>query len=114
MSHSNQIREYLLTDRGVELVDPYIGAEGVLTGSARLSQAANEKAVLLQRQQAVARRRREFDSRRAGAERQIVDIRTALEVEEEELEAAARQGEAQEAELEGDRMTLAARRGAAE
>jgi circadian clock protein KaiC len=113
MSHSNQIREYLLTDRGVELVDPYIGAEGVLTGSARLSQEASEKAAILQRQQAVARRRREFDSRHAATERQIVDMRTALEVEEEELEASARQGEAEEAELEGGRTAIAARRGAA-
>lgn len=113
MSHSNQIREYLLTDRGVELVEPYIGAEGVLTGSARMSQEASERATLLQRQQAVARRRREFDSRRAGAERQILDMRTALEVEEVELEASARQGEAEDAELEDGRMTIAARRGAA-
>jgi circadian clock protein KaiC len=112
MSHSNQIREYLLTNHGVELVDPYIGAEGVLTGSARLSQTAVEKAAVLQRQQAVDRRRREFDSRRAAAERHILDTRTALEVEELELEASARQGEAQEAELEGDRATIAARRGA--
>ena len=113
MSHSNQIREYLLTDHGVELVEPYIGAEGVLTGSARMSQEASERATLLQRQQAVARRRREFDSRRAGAERQILDMRTALEVEEVELEASARQGEAEDAELEDGRMTIAARRGAA-
>jgi circadian clock protein KaiC len=112
MSHSNQIREYLLTNHGVELVDPYIGAEGVLTGSARLSQAAVEKAGVLQRQQASDRRRREFESRRAAAERQILDTRTALEVEEAELDAWAKQGEAQEAELQGDRMTLAARRGA--
>ena len=112
MSHSNQIREYLLTNNGVELVDPYIGAEGVLTGSARLSQTAVEKAAVLQRQQAVDRKRREFASRRAATERQIEDTRTALQVEEEELEASARQVAAQEAELEGDRMTIAARRGA--
>ena len=37
MGHSNQIREFLLTDHGVELVDVYAGAAGVLTGSARLT-----------------------------------------------------------------------------
>src|SRR6185369_5052085 len=38
MSHSNQIREFLLTDQGVQLLDVYTGPEGVLTGSARVSQ----------------------------------------------------------------------------
>ena len=44
MAHSNQIREFLLTDHGVELKDVYIGPEGVLTGSLRLAQEAREQA----------------------------------------------------------------------
>ncbi len=36
MAHSNQVREFQITDKGVQLVDIFIGAEGVLTGSARL------------------------------------------------------------------------------
>ena len=44
MAHSNQIREFLLTDRGIELQDVYLGPEGVLTGSARQAQEAREKA----------------------------------------------------------------------
>ena len=28
MSHSNQIREFKLTDHGIELLDVYVGAEG--------------------------------------------------------------------------------------
>jgi circadian clock protein KaiC len=38
MSHSNQIREFKLTDDGIELLDVNIGPESVLTGSALLSQ----------------------------------------------------------------------------
>src|SRR5688572_20496012 len=38
MAHSNQVREFLITAKGVKLVDAYLGAAGVLTGSARLSQ----------------------------------------------------------------------------
>ncbi len=38
MAHSNQIREFLLTENGVQLTEVYLGPEGVLTGSARLSQ----------------------------------------------------------------------------
>ena len=39
IAHSNQVREFLLTDHGIELIDAYIGSEGVLMGSARSSQA---------------------------------------------------------------------------
>ncbi|HEX2222957.1 MAG TPA: circadian clock protein KaiC, partial [Thermoanaerobaculia bacterium] len=44
MAHSNQVREFLLTSRGIELADVYIGPEGVLTGSARLAEDARRKA----------------------------------------------------------------------
>src|ERR1700686_4344146 len=44
MDHSNQIREFLLTNDGLRLLDVYVGPEGVLTGSARLSLEGREKA----------------------------------------------------------------------
>src|SRR5205807_95470 len=44
MAHSNQIRQFLITDHGIDLVDVYIGAGQVLTGSARLAQEAVERA----------------------------------------------------------------------
>ena len=43
MAHSNQIREFLLTDQGIELADVYVGPQGVLTGSARQAQEAQER-----------------------------------------------------------------------
>ncbi len=43
MAHSNQIREFMMTDRGVNLRDIYIGPRGVLTGSARVAQEAEER-----------------------------------------------------------------------
>src|SRR6202022_960938 len=43
MAHSNQIREFLLTSQGIELADVYVGPEGVLTGSARQAQEAQER-----------------------------------------------------------------------
>ncbi|MDQ1380174.1 MAG: circadian clock protein KaiC, partial [Actinomycetota bacterium] len=44
MAHSNQLREFLLTAAGIELADVYVGADGVLTGSARQAQEARELA----------------------------------------------------------------------
>src|SRR6185436_15705136 len=54
MAHSNQIREFLISDRGIDVVDAYIGANGVLTGSARAAQNALEKAAVLANQQEAA------------------------------------------------------------
>ena len=70
MSHSNQVREYRITDAGIELIAPYVGPEGVLTGTARLSQAAREAAALARRREEAERRRRAETHRRVAARRQ--------------------------------------------
>src|SRR6185437_7110755 len=49
MAHSNQIREFVLTNQGVKLLDVYVGASGVLTGTARLAQEARERAEATER-----------------------------------------------------------------
>ena len=42
IAHSNQVREFLLSRHGVDLVDVYRDAKGVLVGSARIAQLALE------------------------------------------------------------------------
>jgi circadian clock protein KaiC len=91
MAHSNQIREFLISDRGVDLVDAYIGASGVLTGSARVAQGALEKAVVLANQQEAATLKREVERKRAALERQISDMRSDYETEAVELRRIAEQ-----------------------
>ncbi len=85
MAHSNQIREFLISDRGIDLVDAYIGPGGVLTGSARAAQTATEKAAALAEQQEAGRRKRELTRKRAALERQISGLRSEHEASEEEL-----------------------------
>ena len=114
MNHSNQVREYRLTDHGVELIDVYVGPGGVLTGAARLTQEAQEQAASLQRGQEAERRRRDFEAKRAIAERQILETRAALEAEERELAMLNEQAETRESVLRQDRATIGARRGLAE
>ena len=86
MPHSNQIREFLLTSRGIELNDVYLGAEGVLTGSARVAQEAREKATAVQRQQDVEAKQRELERRREALEARITALRKEFEAESQELE----------------------------
>ncbi len=85
MAHSNQIREFLISDRGIDLVDAYIGPSGVLTGSARAAQTARETAEALAGQQEAARRKRELERKRAALERQISGLRSEHEAGAEEL-----------------------------
>jgi circadian clock protein KaiC len=89
MAHSNQIRELLIGDGGVELVPAYLGAEGVLTGSARVAQQARVNAMEAERQQDVARRRRAFEQRRAEIEAQMAALRAELAAQQSEVERLA-------------------------
>jgi circadian clock protein KaiC len=105
-AHSNQIREFLLSDHGLELKDVYIGPEGVLTGSLRLAQEAREKAAAATRQQEIERRQRELERKRRMLETQIAAQRTQFEAEQEELEIllAQEQAVAERSRLNRDEM----------
>jgi circadian clock protein KaiC len=85
MAHSNQVREFLISDRGIDLVDAYIGPSGVLTGAARVAQTAREKAEALASQQEAARRQRELKRKRAALEQQIAGLRSEHEASAVEL-----------------------------
>jgi circadian clock protein KaiC len=110
MRHSNQIREFLLTDQGVELVDVYLGAEGVLAGSARLSQEARERAAAAARQEELASLQRRLDRRKSTVEAQILALRAEIEAEEEEVGKRVRQALLQERDLVANRAALASAR----
>jgi circadian clock protein KaiC len=85
MAHSNQVREFLISERGIDLVDAYIGPNGVLTGASRVAQAAREKAEALAGRQEAARRKRELEHKRMMIEQQIAALRAEYETEEVDL-----------------------------
>jgi circadian clock protein KaiC len=91
MAHSNQIREFLISDRGIDVVDAYIGPSGVLTGSARAAQGALEKAAVLASQQEAAQLKREVERKRKALERHIGGMRADYETEALELRRIAEQ-----------------------
>jgi circadian clock protein KaiC len=92
MKHSNQVRELIMTDEGIELKDVYVGAAGVLTGSARLSQEAREKAEILSNEQAFEFKQRELERKRKILDAQIIAMRTAFESEEDNLKKTVSEG----------------------
>ena len=86
MAHSNQIREFLLTENGIELQDVYIGPAGVLTGSARLAQEAREEDEERQQLYALEERRRQSERKRKVLEAQIAALQADIAAEEAELQ----------------------------
>lgn len=86
MSHSNQVREFILSDNGAQLRDVYIGSGLVLTGSSRVAQEAHDKALALECQQEIERKQREIERKKTLIEAQIIALRTQFELEKEDLD----------------------------
>ena len=107
IGHSNQIREFILTDRGIELKDVYAGAEGVLTGSARAAQEAREKAAAQLRREAIERKKRELERKRQALDTQIVALRAQFETEAEEIKKEIALETSREQALQMDRVQMA-------
>jgi circadian clock protein KaiC len=74
MPHSNQVREFVFTDHGVDLVDVYLAGERVLTGTARISQEAQEQAASELRGRDQVRRLRDLANRRKALDAQIAAL----------------------------------------
>jgi circadian clock protein KaiC len=88
MAHSNQIREFVLTEHGIDLVEVYTGKDGVLTGSARLVQAANERAAQAAREAELAEHERRYQRKHAMIQAQIAALQLELESEAFEVSRA--------------------------
>lgn len=85
IAHSNQVREFVLTDHGIELIDAYVGSDGVLMGSARSDQLARERAAELERQHATAHKERELRRKQDLYEAQLVALKGQYETERDAL-----------------------------
>lgn len=86
MAHSNQIREYLLTDHGVKIEDVYLGPSGsLLMGSSRAAQEAKEMAEAVVQSQNTSRKKRELESKLKALDAQITALISESEIQKEEL-----------------------------
>jgi circadian clock protein KaiC len=85
MAHSNQLREFVLSDKGIQLLDVYKGSEGVLFGSARMAQESSEIDNRLRKNEEIERKKRELDSKRKLMENEIALLKEQFAREEEEM-----------------------------
>lgn len=112
MAHSNQVREFLITSRGVDLVEPYVGPEGVLTGTARVAQEEREARADRDREAEKRRAERLLQRKQALLEQRIAELRAEFAAEEAELGAIARAASEQEEQRLASRARMSDLRGA--
>ena len=84
MAHSNQLREFVLSEKGIQLLDLYKGTEGVLFGSARMAQQSREAADRLLKNEETGRKKRELEARRKLMENEIALMKEKFARDEEE------------------------------
>jgi len=111
MAHSNQLREFSLSRRGIQLLQPYIGPAGVLTGTSRLSQEAQERANAVSRQQDIDRKREEIERKRRALQAQIDVLKTEFSAEETGLERDLQEFQKAQEQVQLNRAQMARSRG---
>lgn len=110
MAHSNQVREFRLTSQGVQLLDVYVGAAGVLTGTARLAQEARERDAETARLEEVSRHERELQRRHIALQAQLEALQLELEGNVQERERLHEQTERRRVTTLSDRAAMSAAR----
>jgi len=111
MAHSNQVREFVLSDAGIALVDVSLGADRVLTGSARVAQATHERTAAALRRKDDERKLRQLAGRRMAIAAQIAALQAEAEAEEAEVNFAIAREALQEKTTQQNSADMAQLRG---
>ncbi|MGZ4001282.1 MAG: circadian clock protein KaiC, partial [Mucilaginibacter sp.] len=106
MKHSNQVREFIISDDGLDLVDVYLGPDGVLTGSAREARQIEERTGIALQDYAIDAKDREINRRRKVLESKIFGLQTEFESTEEELNKIYLQEELKKQVVENSREEM--------
>ncbi len=105
IAHSNQVREFVMSDHGIQLLEPYLGEGGALTGSARRAEEARVRRAEADRRSDVARLQDQIVHRRRRAQAQIEALQAELAADESELK---RMTDAEDAYLKQSTMDVEA------
>ena len=107
MFHSNQVREFIITNNGIKIVDLYLGPNGMVTGSARISQISREKADKLIRQQEIERQQRELEQKRQAIDLKIKELESNYKIEKQDLDTTIEQEKLKEESFKKERDMMA-------
>jgi len=107
MSHSNQVRELLISDKGLTLADVYFGPAGVLLGSAKTMEDQRRAQEAKRSDEERTRQERVLELKRATLEARISALRAEFAAEEEEVHRQIREARESAANARTDRESLA-------
>ncbi len=107
MGHSNQVREFNLTDKGIVIADTYLGPSGVLTGSARAAREVQEETALIEQRSELGRKKCELERKRRVMEARIEELKAGFETDKEELERLAHEEKEKETARAAQRALMA-------
>ena len=85
MGHSNQVREFVITNHGIELLDVELGPNGILTGAARQTHKFKKTMSDIKLQNEISRKDREIERKRRVLEANIEALRNEFESAQDEL-----------------------------
>jgi circadian clock protein KaiC len=106
MKNSNQVREFLITDEGIEIIEVALGSDGVLIGSARtayeLEKATNEAL----RERELERKNKEIERKKTIVDEKILSLRSEFELAKDELTRIYAEGELKKEILEKNRKEM--------
>ncbi len=110
MKHSNQVREFMITDKGLDLLEVYLGEGGILVGSAREAQQLSEVAGVELRTHALTRKDREIDRKRKVLEAKIASLQEEFDSIQEELNRSYNEEDLRKQIMERNRIELSQKR----
>ena len=108
---SNQVREFLLTSDGIDIVDVYAGEDELLMGSRRSEAEARQRSRRLLRQDALTASQRRADVRRAAMRAQIAVLEAEMEAETVTAEIGINEDRARQKQLDYEEHGRAGSRG---
>jgi circadian clock protein KaiC len=111
IAHSNQVREFVMSDKGISLIPPYLGEGAALTGAARRAEEARLQREEVRRKTEVGRLQGQIDHRRRRTKAQIEVLKAELESDESELKQMIAEEDAFLRQADVDARALAKRRG---
>jgi len=107
MAHSNQIREFFLTDHGAKLMDVAIGPDGIVTGSARVALQVKEASSVVAREQASEAKRGSLAHKRIALQARIKALQAEFDAEAQAVDMEVEQDRLCEQRAQGERLRLA-------
>jgi circadian clock protein KaiC len=85
MRSSNQVREFIISDKGIEIVELMISPKGVVVGSARKSYELEREKEKISKKRDIIRKNKEIERKKNILDGKIKRLITQFEMEKEEL-----------------------------